>query len=114
LDAPAAKKAKSLAELEKVHDKRDIGDKKIDERVWGFATADPNVLPEEWRRTEKAFVPNGGENPGFKHLTQKMDIGNSKYVRPDVWHFVDENIGQIPEYRRQKPPKSTFAPAKSG
>ena len=110
-------------EKEKDKNMKDIGDKKIDERVWGFATADPHVLPEEWRRTEKPFVPNGGENPGFRHLdtkakakslSQKMDIGNSKYVRPDVWHFVDENIGQIPAYRRKTPPKHKFEPAKSG
>ena len=43
-----------------------------------------------------------------------MDIGNSKYVRPDVWHFVDENIGQIPVYRRRTPPKHEFEPGKSG
>lgn len=44
----------------------------------------------------------------------KKDIGNSKYVRPDVWHFVDENIGQIPAYRRRTAPKHKFEPSKSG
>jgi hypothetical protein len=43
LDAPAAKKAKSLVELQK--DKKDIGDVGIDEGVHGFASNDKSVLP---------------------------------------------------------------------
>jgi hypothetical protein len=43
-----------------------------------------------------------------------MDIGNSKYVRPDVFHFVNENIGSIPIFRRRTPPKHKFEPGKSG
>ena len=43
-----------------------------------------------------------------------MDIGNSKYVRPDVWHFVDENIGQIPAWRRKTAPEHDFQPGTSG
>jgi len=43
-----------------------------------------------------------------------MDIGNSKYVRPDVWHFVDENIGQTPAWRMKEAPDHKFEPSKSG
>lgn len=44
----------------------------------------------------------------------KLDIGNSKYVRPDVWKFVDENIGQVPQWRRKTAPEHSFEPGKSG
>tara|TARA_B110000503_G_C6827017_1_gene281207 strand:+ start:336 stop:560 length:225 start_codon:yes stop_codon:yes gene_type:complete len=59
-------------------------------------------------------------NPKFEWLdkpaafAQKQDIGNSKYVRPDVWKFVDENIGQVPQWRRKTAPEHSFEPGKSG
>jgi len=43
-----------------------------------------------------------------------MDIGNSKYVRPDVYHFVNENIGRFPVYREKDAPEHEFEPSKSG
>lgn len=43
-----------------------------------------------------------------------MDIGNSKYVRPDVYHFVNENIGQVHEWRQKEAPEHEFEPSKSG
>ena len=43
---------------------------------------------------------DAGSMADWDHMSlaelNKMDIGNSKYVRPDVWKFVDENIGQVP------------------
>jgi hypothetical protein len=63
LDAPAAKKAKSLVELE--HDKNmsDIGDKKIDQPVRGFANEDTNMMPEPYPREEHSI--NGVDNAKF-------------------------------------------------
>jgi len=76
-------------------DKADIGDKKIDEKVHGFVNADNSMHPTPYPREEHAI--NGVLNPQFQHLSlpqkNKQDIGNSKYVRPDVYHFVNENIG---------------------
>jgi hypothetical protein len=43
-----------------------------------------------------------------------MDIGNSKYVRPDVFKFVDENIGQTPAWRIKEAPEHKFEPGKTG
>lgn len=79
-------------------------------------------MPEPWRRSADAPAINGVKNPEFQHLdakeslaqSDKMDIGNSKYVRPDVWHFVDENIGQTPAWRMKEAPDHKFEPAKSG
>jgi hypothetical protein len=93
-------------------DKADIGDKKIKEEVHGFVVRDPSIHPTPYPREEHSI--NGVLNPTFQHLPQKQDIGNSKYVRPDVYHFVNENIGQVPAYRRKTPPKHDFEPGKSG
>ena len=101
-------------------DKKDIGDQGIDEEVHGFASNDKSVLPQPWRRVKEAYPKNGVFNPKFEWLdkpaafAQKQDIGNSKYVRPDVWKFVDENIGQIPQWRRKTAPEHKFEPGKSG
>jgi len=35
-------------------------------------------------------------------------------VRPDVFHFVDENIGQIPQWRTKTAPEHDFEAGKSG
>jgi len=93
-------------------DKADIGDKKIKEEVHGFVNADNSMHPTPYPREEHSI--NGVLNPTFQHLPQKQDIGNSKYVRPDVYHFVNENIGQVPTYRRKTAPEHTFEPGKSG
>lgn len=92
--------------------KADIGDKKIKEEVHGFVVADGSVHPTPYPREEHSI--NGVLNPSFQHLPQKQDIGNSKYVRPDVYHFVNENIGQVPTYRRKTAPEHNFEPGKSG
>jgi len=95
--------------------KADIGDKKIAEEVHGFVNADNSMHPTPYPRVEHAN--NGHLNPGFQHLqglNQKQDIGNSKYVRPDVYHFVNENIGQVPTYRRRTAPEHKFEAGKSG
>jgi len=81
---------------------KDIGDEGIAEEVQQFAANDKSVLPQPWRRVKEAYPAQGFLNPKFAWLdkpaafAQKQDIGNSKYVRPDVWKFVDENIGQVP------------------
>ena len=67
LDKPAAFAQK---------DKNDIGNKKIDEEVHGFATNDKNVLPEPWSRADEAnpMVMNGSlAKPAF---AQKQDISD--------------------------------------
>jgi hypothetical protein len=92
--------------------KADIGDKKIAADVHGFASNDSSVLPTPYPREEHAN--NGVLNPTFQHLAHKQDIGNSKYVRPDVYHFVNENIGQVPTFRRRTAPKHVFEAGKSG
>ena len=68
--------------------------------------------PTPYPREEHSI--NGVLNPDFQHLAAKKDIGNSKWVRPDVFHFVNENIGSTPVYRRKNAPKHTFEPGKSG
>jgi hypothetical protein len=93
-------------------DKADIGDKKIKEEVHGFVVNDNSVHPTPYPREEHSI--NGVLNPAFQHLPQKQDIGNSKWVRPDVYHFVNENIGQVPTYRRKTAPEHNFEPGKSG
>ena len=100
--------------LDTLAQKSDIGDKNIDQAVHGFVRNDNSVHPTPHAREEHAN--NGVFNPGFAHLSvaQKHDIGNSKYVRPDVYHFVNENIGQVPTYRRRTAPEHKFEAGKSG
>ena len=59
--------ASQAVKLEKHHHHRhkDIGQKKIDERVWGFASADTNNLPEPRPRTNVAYPTNGVFNPSW-------------------------------------------------
>jgi hypothetical protein len=59
-------------------------------------------------------APSAAPVAPLPSLVQKMDIGNSKYVRPDVFHFVDDNIGQIASPRRSSAPSHHFEPSKSG
>ena len=97
LDKPAAFAQK---------DKNDIGNKKIDEEVHGFATNDKNVLPEPWSRADEAnpMVMNGSlAKPAF---AQKQDIGDqgiNEVVQNDFWdstkdvmvaHFKNGNFKQ--------------------
>jgi hypothetical protein len=95
-------------------DKTDISDKGIAQHVHGFVNEDKSIHPTPYPREEHAI--NGVLNPEFQHLSEKdkKDIGNSKWVRPDVYHFVNENIGQVPTYRRKTAPEHTYEPGKSG
>jgi len=47
---------------------KDIGDKGINEEVWGFATADKSVLPKPWRRATEAYPANGFKQPTWQWL----------------------------------------------
>jgi len=100
------------------HKSRDIGEKEIEERVWGFASADRNVLPEPRPREKLAYPINGFENApwqwldkeelpaslaqsGHHHHRKQKDIGDKK-IDEEVWGFVNEDKNVLPEPRRRQ------------
>jgi len=52
------------------HSHRDIGDKKIEEHVHGFATADKNVLPEPYPKQKVPYPQNGAFNPSWQWVDE--------------------------------------------
>jgi len=58
----------ALVENFRAQGHRDIGDKEIEERVHGFASADRSVLPEPRPRTNVAYPANGVFNKSWEWL----------------------------------------------
>lgn len=88
----------------------DIGEKKMDEEVHGFASDNVDVLPS--LRKDGAPAYNGSGEGAFPPaaFTQKNDIAN-KEVRPDVWVEVHKMINPASVHRAPNPPKPTYIPA---
>ena len=63
--------------------------------VWRYVDEHIPQLPEP-RRETAPNIPNSSftlsQKDKSNYVLQK-DIGNSKWVAPDVFHFVDDNIG---------------------
>ena len=96
--------------------KKDIGEKGLDEEVHGFASADTNVLPKPWRRREVPYPNNGILNGWTKgqvvaqthhmhhHGKKIADIGEKK-LDEEVHGFASADTNVLPQpWRRREVP----------
>mmetsp|Transcript_13459 Transcript_13459/g.22896 ORF Transcript_13459/g.22896 Transcript_13459/m.22896 type:complete len:252 (-) Transcript_13459:43-798(-) len=87
--------------------KKDIGEKKIDEEVHGFVKDNIDVLPNLRRAGDEGYDYNGSGPLAHKDtLVQKSagDIAN-KEVRPDVYDVVSKNVNPTPLWRSDVAPE---------